>query len=61
MNKLGQSSVDLLLLPWVKTEDYWAVYWDITREVKIRLDEAGIQIPYPRRDVHIYQESPATT
>jgi small conductance mechanosensitive channel len=42
--------------PWVKTDDYWDVYWDITREVKMRFDREGISIPFPQRDVHLYNE-----
>ncbi len=40
--------------PWVRTEDYWDVYWDITRAVKMRFDEEDISIPFPQRDVHIF-------
>jgi small conductance mechanosensitive channel len=43
--------------PWVKSDDYWDVYWDITRAVKIRFDEEGISIPFPQRDVHLYSET----
>ena len=52
--ELGDSSVNFNVRPWVKTEDYWPVYWDITREVKIRFDAEGIGIPFPQRDVHHY-------
>ncbi len=54
LHTLGESSVDFIVRPWVMSEDYWTVYWDITRTVKKRLDEEGISIPYPQRDVHIY-------
>ena len=33
-------------------DDYWDVYWDVTREVKLRFDREGISIPFPQRDVH---------
>ncbi|MEP5569702.1 MAG: mechanosensitive ion channel family protein [Halioglobus sp.] len=56
VNELGDSSVNLAVRPWVKTEDYWDVYWDLTREVKLRFDREGISIPFPQRDVHHYQE-----
>lgn len=55
MNAHGESSVDWIVRPWVKTEDYWAVYWDLTEAIKRRFDEEGISIPYPQRDVHLYQ------
>jgi small conductance mechanosensitive channel len=56
LHTLGESSVDFVVRPWVKTEDYWEVYWDVTRAVKMRFDEEGVSIPFPQRDVHIYEE-----
>lgn len=53
---LNDSSVDFIVRPWVKTADYWDVYWGVTREVKLRFDKEGISIPFPQRDVHLYQE-----
>jgi small conductance mechanosensitive channel len=57
LHTLGESSVDFVVRPWVKTDDYWDIYWDVTREVKMRFDAEGISIPFPQRDVHIYEES----
>ncbi len=54
LHTLGESSVDFVVRPWVKVDDYWDVYWDVTRAVKLRFDEAEISIPFPQRDVHIY-------
>ncbi|MBW1904964.1 MAG: mechanosensitive ion channel [Deltaproteobacteria bacterium] len=56
LHELGDSSVNFVVRPWSKTEDYWDVYWDITREVKQRFDAEGISIPFPQRDVHVYRE-----
>jgi small conductance mechanosensitive channel len=56
LHTLGDSSVNFVVRPWVKTDDYWDVYWDITREVKMRFDREGISIPFPQRDVHLYNE-----
>jgi len=56
VHTLGNSSVDFIVRPWVKTVDYWDVYWDVTREVKMRFDKEGICIPFPQRDVHFYME-----
>jgi small conductance mechanosensitive channel len=56
LHNLGESSVDFVVRPWVKTDDYWDVYWDVTREVKIRFDAEGISIPFPQRDVHVIEE-----
>ncbi len=53
LHNLGDSSVDFIVRPWAKTEDYWDVYWDVTREVKMRFDREGISIPFPQRDVHL--------
>lgn len=55
VHTLGESSVDFIVRPWVKSADYWTVYWDLTRTVKERCDEAGISIPFPQRDVHVHQ------
>jgi small-conductance mechanosensitive channel len=56
LHTLGESSVDFVVRPWVKTDDYWDVHWDVTRAVKMRFDEEGVSIPFPQRDVHIYEE-----
>ncbi len=58
VHELADSSVNFVCRPWVKTEDYWEVYWDLTRAVKRRFDEAGISIPFPQRDVHLYAQKP---
>lgn len=54
LHTLGASSVDFIVRPWVKVDDYWDVYWDVTRTVKLRFDEEGISIPFPQQDVHIH-------
>jgi small conductance mechanosensitive channel len=56
LHKLGDSSVNFVVRPWTATADYWEVYWYITREVKLRFDREGISIPFPQRDVHVYQQ-----
>ncbi|MGD9056617.1 MAG: mechanosensitive ion channel [Desulfobacterales bacterium] len=55
VHELGDSSVNFVVRPWVKTEDYWDVYWDVTRTVKERFDAEGVSIPFPQRDVHMHQ------
>ena len=57
VHTLGDSSVDFIVRPWAKSGDYWNVYWDLTREVKMRFDSEGISIPFPQRDVHVIGES----
>ncbi|WP_251357893.1 mechanosensitive ion channel family protein [Kangiella sp. TOML190] len=59
LHELGDSSVNFIVRPWVRTTDYWEVYWDVTREVKMRFDKEGISIPFPQRDVHLYREDEA--
>jgi len=56
VHALSASSVDFIVRPWVKTINYWDVYWDVTRTVKERFDEEGISIPFPQRDLHIHQK-----
>ena len=56
LHTLNESSVDFVVRPWVKTDDYWDIYWDVTRAVKMRFDEEGISIPFPQQDMHIYEE-----
>jgi small conductance mechanosensitive channel len=61
LHELGDSSVNFVVRPWVKTDDYWPVYWDITRAVKLAFDAQGVTIPFPQRDVHVYTEMPQST
>lgn len=49
---LADSSVNLVVRPWVRVEDYWPVYWDVTEAVKLRFDQKRITIPFPQRVVH---------
>ncbi len=56
LHTLNESSVDFIVRPWARTDDYWDVYWDITRAVKIRFDKEGISIPFPQRDIHVYHK-----
>ena len=58
LHELADSSVNFIVRPWVKTDDYWNTYWDITRAVKQRFDEEGISIPFPQRDVHVVEHQP---
>ena len=60
LSELADSSVNFIARPWVKTGDYFGVLFDTTETVKKRFDAEGISIPFPQRDVHIYQETPAT-
>jgi small conductance mechanosensitive channel len=58
LHQLGESSVNFIVRPWVKTADYWDTYWDLTKAVKLRFDQEGISIPFPQRDVHVIEQKP---
>ena len=55
VSELADSSVNFIVRPWVKTADYWGVYWDMTEKVKLTFDAEKISIPYPQQDVHMHQ------
>jgi small conductance mechanosensitive channel len=55
VSELADSSVNFVVRPWVKTKDYWSVYWDLTEKVKLTFDAEGISIPFPQRDIHMHQ------
>jgi small conductance mechanosensitive channel len=55
LGELGDSSVNFLVRPWVKAEDYWDVLWEMNENVKLGFDDVGISIPYPQMDVHLNQ------
>jgi small conductance mechanosensitive channel len=55
VSELADSSVNFVVRPWVKADDYWGVYFDLTEKGKNRFDEEGISIPFPQRDVHLYE------
>ena len=56
VSELGDSSVNLVVRPWVKSEDYWGARFDLTENLKVKLEEGGMSIPYPQRDIHVYNE-----
>ena len=55
VSELADSSVNFVVRPWVKSSDYWGVYFDVTEQIKKQFDAEGISIPYPQRDVHIHE------
>ena len=57
VSELADSSVNLVVRPWVSTADYWAVRFHLLETIKVKLEEGGISIPFPQRDVHIYNEN----
>jgi small conductance mechanosensitive channel len=54
---LGESSVDFAVRPWVNSSDYWGVFFDLQEKMKKRFDQEGISIPFPQRDLHVYQHA----
>ncbi|HHO47083.1 MAG TPA: mechanosensitive ion channel [Desulfobacteraceae bacterium] len=52
--EFGDSSVNLVVRPWVRTAEYWDVRFDLLEKIKRTFDEHHITIPYPQRDVHLY-------
>ena len=55
LSELGDSSVNFNVRPWVNKADYWGVYFDVHEKIKKKFDEEKISIPFPQRDVHVYQ------
>lgn len=54
VGELGASSVDIITRVWCDSADYWALRWHLLKTVKERFDAEGITIPFPQRDVHLY-------
>ncbi|NRA83053.1 MAG: mechanosensitive ion channel [Gammaproteobacteria bacterium] len=57
VHALADSSVNFVVRPWVKSSDYWPVYFELMENIKIRLDQENIGIPYPQMDVHIQKSN----
>jgi small conductance mechanosensitive channel len=55
VSELGNSSVNLVVRPWVTKENYWAVFFELNEKIKITFDERGISFPYPQQDVHLFK------
>ena len=56
VSELADSSVNFVVRPWVRTENYWAVKFELTEAIKKRFDLDDISIPFPQRDVHLYNQ-----
>lgn len=59
VSELADSSVNFAVRPWVKTEDYWDVYFYMHEEIKKSFDAEGIGIPFPQMDVHVKEMATA--
>lgn len=58
VHEMASSSINFVVRPWVKTADYWKVYWDLTEKLKVAIDDNGLTIPFPQQDVHIKTDVP---
>jgi small conductance mechanosensitive channel len=56
LSELADSSVNLTTRAWSKSADVWDIYFETTEKVKKTFDAQGITIPFPQRDVHIYEQ-----
>ena len=57
--ELADSSVNFVVRPWTESPNYWPLRFDLNERIKKRFDAEGIGIPFPQRDVHIYEHKPA--
>jgi small conductance mechanosensitive channel len=55
VDQLADHAVNFVVRPWVPTEKYWEVRWSLLERIKLGFDELGFEIPFPQRDVHVYQ------
>jgi small conductance mechanosensitive channel len=53
--ELADSSVNFVVRPWAKIEDYWGIYFDAMENIKKAFDAEGVSIPYPQQDVHLFK------
>jgi len=57
ISELGDSAVNIVVRPWTTTDEYWDVRFDVIENCKVALDDAGISIPFPQRDVHLFNHN----
>jgi small conductance mechanosensitive channel len=55
VSELADSSVNFVVRPWVNSDNHWPVFFDSHEAIKKRFDEEGISIPFPQRDIHLYE------
>jgi len=55
ISELADSSVNFTVRAWTTADDYWSFYFDTTEKVKKQFDAQGVSIPFPQRDVHMYE------
>jgi len=57
LGELGDSSVNITVRAWVKTADYWDVFFSMNERVYNEFEAEGLSIPFPQMDVHIQKEN----
>jgi len=57
LGELGDSSVNITMRVWTKTENYWGVFYDMNERVYNEFEAAGLNIPFPQMDVHMKKEA----
>ncbi len=57
ISELGDSSVNVMARPWSNRADFWQLKWDLNKKIKEEFDAKGISIPFPQRDVHLFQQN----
>lgn len=55
LNRIGEYQSEFIIRPWVKTEDYWPVYWDLLRTIKQRMNDEKMDFPHQKQDVYIHR------
>jgi len=55
LQSIEDNSVKITIRAWAEIQDYWNIYWDINKIIKTKIEEAGLHVPLPQRDVRIVQ------
>jgi len=55
LQSLDDNSVKITIRAWAENQDYWDIYWEKIKSIKEKIEEAGLHIPFPQRDIHIVQ------
>jgi len=58
IQSMQESHITIILRAWTLVEDYWDVHWDQIRKIREKIEEIGLKIPFPQRDIHIIQQEP---
>jgi len=56
LQSLDDNSVKITIRAWAAIQNYWDIYWDMNKSIKTKIEEAGLHIPFPQRDVHIIHD-----